>query len=187
MKKLVFVLVLLLFMSTNNFASCQEASIIAYRHALETLYNNQVLPDDTKLDYDAKFFKMEDNSFSVSDVNGDGEKELIFIWNSPIVAEQLGFVFAYGNEKKDVREILRVYPAMTFYDNKYVKVLLSHNQGNNPKGYWPYDLYQYDNCMKEYVFIKEVADGNKNPIKNIGTELKIKYLKLTKENIAKVK
>ena len=83
------------------------------------------------------------NSFAVSDVDGDGQEELVLLQSCEIYAGYRGYVLAYDLASGAVKIALSGFPDMTFYDTGAVTVGTSHNQGLGGR-FWPYTLYTYD-------------------------------------------
>ena len=114
----------------------------AYRAALEDLLNQRVFPDGTVCDY-TPGDDLSQNMFSLYDADNDGREELIVQFTTASMAGQVQYIFDYDESSKRLREELREFPLLTFYDNGVIKADWSHNQGL-AGDFWPYSLYQYD-------------------------------------------
>lgn len=128
----------------------------AYAAALKTLLDTNVLPDGT--DFSDGYIgsiqdreRMAENKFTVYDVDGDGREELVLLYAAaPAMAGMAGFVYDYDAQKQALRSQLTEFPALTFYENGAVKADWSHNQGKAGDGFWPYNLYLYDQETDSY-------------------------------------
>lgn len=123
-----------------------------YKEALQNMLENRVFPNGEQMytnEGDEKTV-WGDNGFAITDVDGDGIDELLINFgNAPTVGE-IFYVFQYDAEKDTFKEELAEYPAVKFYDNGYVTVQASHNQGMAGK-FWPYAIYKYDAGSDSYV------------------------------------
>ena len=146
-----------------------------YKEALQNMIDNRVFPNGEQLytnDGDNETV-WGDNQFAITDIDGDGIDELLINFgNAPMAGEQF-FVFQYEPDSDTFREELTEFPAAEFYDNGYVTVQASHNQGMAGE-FWPYAIYQYDVAKDTYeqkyyidawdqVFYPKDYDGNPYP------------------------
>lgn len=120
----------------------------AFAALLRQIHEEWTLPDGTELDH-PDMEAVEDNLFALFDVDGDGEQELILLWQNAIVAGQVEIVYGYDETTGEVREKLRDFPGVIFYDNGTAEAFWSHNQGWG-NGFWPYTLYQYNAEAETY-------------------------------------
>ncbi len=79
------------------------------------------------------------NVYAVHDVNGDGEDELIVIWNSMPTSVYSRNTDVYNAKGK---VIFGALGELTYYSNGAISTPWSHNQGA-ACAMWPYDLYVY--------------------------------------------
>ncbi len=100
--------------------------------------------------------KMSDNRFAVCDIDGDGKRELIIQYVTAPTAGMMELIYDYDNETKSVREQLREYPLLTYYDNGMIEAGWSHNQGLSGDTLWPYTLWEYDAEADAYRVAAEV-------------------------------
>ena len=100
---------------------------------------------------------VNNNFFSICDVNGDGKDELITLLNNTAIAGQVERVYDAGGN-----ELLAEYPLITYYDNGYLTAGWSHNQGVAGDKLWTYDLYKYDARAGKYVRITTVDGWDKS-------------------------
>lgn len=131
--------------AAENYTAVMKNSYVS---ALEALLRENIYPDGTDIG-NAVTSTMSDNQFAVYDVDQDGKEELIVLFTSTYMAGMRGSVFAYDNETGTMTEELSEFPALTFYDNGYVKVDASHNQGL-AGGFWPYSLYRHRTDSDRY-------------------------------------
>ena len=131
----------------------------AYSDALETLIQNNILPDGTEAPELSGDMAL--NKFAICDVDDDGKEELILIYTNTYTAGQTGYVFAYDPETKQLHTELREFTCLTFYDNGVIKALWSHNQGRAGSDFWPYNLYQYAPETDSYALVGMVDAWDK--------------------------
>ena len=119
---------------------------------LPVTHEERIPPDGLKLcaPEEDPHEKAADNDFSVYDVDGDGDEELLLLWASDYTAGRIGIV--YGFREGEVYSELMGYPAMTFYENGIVTVDISHNQGRSGR-FWPQDIYRYASDSDTYQYI----------------------------------
>lgn len=156
----------------------------AYILTLENLYTNRIWPDGTEVDL---MGDMSENVFAVYDVDGDGEDELIIKYTSSSMAGMIEAVYGYDSETGVLYQELREFPALTFYDNGFIRADASHNQSDDPEA-WPYTMYQYKKDTNTY---EEVGSGvaNNGSIESYvgnGREVELPYMNLTEENIQSI-
>lgn len=131
----------------------------AYADVLERIYKEQILPDGTALDLYDSFGSIEDNTFAIADVDGDGIKELVVMWSTADMAGMAEFVYKYVPEKKEVVEEFVEFPGIEFYTDGLASVGWSHNQGHGEM--WPYTIYKYDSATMSYQCLGNVDSWNK--------------------------
>ena len=153
----------------------ESALLAEYQEAMQKMLDEKVFPngDPMYTNEDDDETVWGDNQFAVTDIDGDGELELLINFgNAPMVGEQF-FVFRYDPDSDTFEEELREFPAVTFYDNGYVTVQASHNQGLAGE-FWPYAIYRYNADQDAYeqiyyidawdkTYFAEDADGNAYP------------------------
>lgn len=118
-----------------------EARRAAFAEVLRTAHDHQVLPDGTQLD-GADIGSVEGNLFAVHDVDGDGREELVLLWQNAAMAGQTETVYGFDAAAGEVRQELRDFPGVIFYEGGAAEAPWSHNQGWANE-FWPYTLYQY--------------------------------------------
>ena len=91
------------------------------------------------------------NSFAVSDVDEDGQEELVLLQACEVHAGYRGYVLSYDPTSEAVGISLSGYPSLTFYDTGAVTVRSSHNQGLSGR-FWPYSIYTYDGTTDTYRY-----------------------------------
>lgn len=127
----------------------------AFSAALERVVWELVLPDGSDCSGDGYPPSMEENQFSVCDVDGDGEEELILLYTTTMTAGHRGYVCSWEEETGELDIQLMDYPLFTFYESGAVQGGWSHNQGKGGS-FWPYDLYRYDASLDAYVDVGSV-------------------------------
>lgn len=113
----------------------------AFAAVLRRVHEERRLPDGTEL-YGASMEDIEGNLFALFDVDGDGQEELLLLWQNAFTAGQMEIVYGYDEASGELREELREFPGVIFYDNGTAEAPWSHNQGK-AGAFWPYSLYRY--------------------------------------------
>ena len=126
---------------------------------LPELYRD-ITSDDGILMGDLTHF--EKNSFSICDIDSDGEAELLVKITTGSSAVNCQYIYKADRSGDVVSEGV-VSNSSTFYRNGYVKSPLSHNQGYGE--IWPYILVRYNKSEDEYVKINSLVswDESVNP------------------------
>ena len=124
------------------------AARAAYVKTLDDLLYRDTLPDGTECtpyseEYPGGFERMEDNTFAVADVDGDGREELVFLTLPNIYAGYRGWVLDYDQSAGSVRVQFDGFPSLTFYSNGALAEDDSHAQGVWADDVWPHSLYRY--------------------------------------------
>lgn len=157
----------------------------AYKAALENLYVNHVFPNGTTCNYrDAQ--DLAESQFTILDIDGDGEEELIIRYVSGPMAGMREVIYSFSGGDFLMEELLE-FPPLVYYDNGFIRADTSHNQGNDTDG-WPYVMYQY---MGESDSYKEVGsgvsgEGSIESYVGTGKEMNVPFLHLTEENIQSI-
>ena len=157
----------------------------AYKAALENLYVNHVFPDGTTCNYrDAQ--DLAESQFTILDIDGDGEEELIIRYTSGPMAGMREVIYSFSGGDVLMEEFSE-FPPLVYYDNGFIRADASHNQSDDTDG-WPYVMYQY---MGESDSYKEVGsgvsgDGSIESYVGTGKEMDVPLLHLTEENIQSI-
>lgn len=117
----------------------------AYRRTLKTIHDTLYLPNLTYVDRISLWEPgtIEDETFAVVDVDGDGEEELLVGISNTSMAGMCKVVYGYDREKDDVRLEAQTFFAATFYP-EMIRVEASHNHGHAGDVLWPYTVMSYD-------------------------------------------
>ena len=133
----------------------------AFISALEGICRNQVFPDGSEFQYDVAT-NGEGNQFAIYDIDFDGKEELIIQYTTTYTAGMVEVIYDYDSKTKLLKEELRSFPSLTYYNNGIVSADWSHNQGLAGLGdFWPYTLYQYKQESDTYIEIASVDAWNK--------------------------
>ncbi len=124
----------------------------AYAALLEDFLVYRIFPDGTP--YDS--FDDTPDQFALADVNGDGAEELLLSACNTYIGGMSLYVLAFDEESGKLRVELLEWPAVTFYENGFVKAEASHNQGRAGDALWPYTLYRYDTEAQVYASVAMV-------------------------------
>lgn len=138
-------------------ASQTDSIKTEYYSVVEQLYRTYTLPDGTNLGNDG-IYPLSNNKFAINDIDQDGKEELLIVWTTTCLANNVIIVYDFDSISGKVRAELREFPSCTFYDNGVVEVNLSHNHGLSCEvdDFWPYTFYQYDQNTDVYAMIAEV-------------------------------
>ena len=154
-------------------AEPNAAARAAYVKTLEDLLYRNTLPDGT--DYWPG--DMEDNTFALADVDGDGREELVFLTRPNVYAGYRGYVLDYDADADRVRIQFDGFPSLTFYTNGALAEDDSHAQGVWTDTFWPYTLYRYLPETDSYeltghlsAWEKETSDRNPDSLPLFPTE-----------------
>ena len=129
-----------------------DSSQEAYAAVLRNLLQNDISPEGGNAHMDPSGDRGMDpplNSFAVSDVDGDGQEELVLLQSCEIYAGYRGYVLAYDPVSGAVKIALSEFPDLTFYDTGAVAAGWSHNQTRGGR-FSPYTLYVYDPSTDTY-------------------------------------
>ena len=124
----------------------------AFRRALKTIHDELYLPGLPDMDRISiqEPGTIEDETFAVADVDGDGEEELLVGISNTTMAGMCKVVYGYDREKDDVREEAQTFFAATFYP-EMIRVEASHNHGHAGDVLWPYTVMSYDRKKDVYL------------------------------------
>ncbi len=102
------------------------AARAAYVRVLEDLLYRSTTPDGT----DQWSGNMEENTFAVADVDGDGREELILLTRPIVYAGYRGYVLDYDTDLGRMHTQFDGFPSLTFYTNGALAEDDSHAQGS---------------------------------------------------------
>lgn len=86
-------------------------------------------------------------------------EELIVSYSNACTAGMFERVYDYDPVLGELKDEFCAYPALTYYDNGFIKADWSHNQGYGEL--WPFTLYRYDEESDSYVEAGTVATWDK--------------------------
>ena len=117
----------------------------AFRRTLKTIHNELYLPGLTYMDKISLWEPgtIEDETFAVTDVDGDGEEELLVGISNTNIAGMCKVVYGYDQAKDDVRQEACTWFSAKFYPGM-IRVDASHNHGHAGDVIWPYTIMTYD-------------------------------------------
>lgn len=150
----------------------QLRRLAAYEKTLKTILDAGILPDGTQLEIADGFGKMEENTFAIADLNGDGEENLLFCFTTGPMAAMCAFVYGYDADTGELYELTSIFPAFTFYTGGLLKAEWSHNQGLAGDKLWPHAMMGYNPATRRYEVFAQVdawdreraeVDYNGNP------------------------
>lgn len=133
-----------------------------YADALVQFIYAGTWPDGSMVEeFDTEFGSIEENQFSIWDVDGDGEEELIISYSTASMAGMQENIYGYDSETDTVYQELVEFPSITYYENGWLEAGASHNHSMG-MDFWPYSLYQYDATTKNYELVGTVDAWDKS-------------------------
>lgn len=140
----------------------RQEYVSAYRDALETFLQDQMLPDKTtQWSLVEGMGEMEENSFAISDVDSDGVPELVLHLVTAPMAGMLEGIYQYDPQTKELKEELLGFTSAEYYEGGLLKMWWSHNQGLAGDSFWPYTIFEYDTESGTYEFTANVDAWDK--------------------------
>ena len=130
-----------------------DSYINLYVHFLQEIHDNPqdyvTLIEDLN-NGEVDFTDIEENDFSICDINQDGIDDLIVSFSNTYTVGMYTGVWTFDKNTNSVVQYAKLGVSCDFYNNGTVKVNASHNQSFGQE-VWPYTLYHYDNNQHEYV------------------------------------
>ncbi len=143
-----------------------DAARSAFQRALRTVHDDlrwPELPESGNIEV-WESGTIEDEQFAVTDVDGDGEEELLVSVSNTYTAGMCEIIYGYDPQTDGVRIEAQNYVGVTHYPGM-LKVLASHNQGYAGEVLWPYAIAYYDEAEDSYkdafyvdAWCKELSD-----------------------------
>ncbi len=140
----------------------------AFQRTLQTIHDELYwpeLPDAQKIEL-WEPGTIEDEQFAVTDVDGDGEEELLVSVSNTYAAGMCEVIYGYDPQTDGVRVEARNYAGVTHYPGM-LKVDASHNHGYAGDILWPYAVMCYEETEDIYndvffvdAWCKAIADYN---------------------------
>lgn len=128
-----------------------DAARSAFQRALRTVHDDlrwPELPDSGNIEV-WESGTIEDEQFAVTDVDGDGEEELLVSVSNTYTAGMCEIIYGYDPQTDGVRIESHSYVGVTHYPGM-LKVEASHNQGYAGDVLWPYAIAYYDEAEDSY-------------------------------------
>lgn len=140
----------------------EETPIEAYQQALWRLLEEHISLDGYHFRDDE--WDVEDFAFAISDVDMDGEAELI--------AQMDRNTCVYGYERKQADLTLELVGGIRcrFYDNATAQLDSNHQTNGLAGRFWPYDATKYEEETGEYRSIGSVDAFDLEIMKEVGAE-----------------
>lgn len=101
---------------------------------------------------------VEDDLFTIADIDGDGKVELVFKRLAACVAGYWGLTYTYNMDTKNVEVKYNTGPYASYYATGYVRFDISHNQG--PSSIWPCTYGKFENG--QIVLLYDVSNWDKS-------------------------
>ena len=128
-----------------------DAARSAFQRALRTVHDDlrwPELPDSGNIEV-WEPGTIEDEQFAVTDVDGDGEEELLVSVSNTYMVGMCEIIYGYDPQTDGVRIESHSYVGVTHYPGM-LKVEASHNQGYAGDVLWPYAIAYYDEAEDSY-------------------------------------
>lgn len=123
----------------------------AFQRTLQTIHDELIwpeLPDADEISI-SQPGTIEGEQFAVTDVDGDGEEELLVSIFNTYVAGMQEVIYGYDPQTDGVRVEARNYVGITHYPG-LLKMDASHNQGYAGEVLWPYTVMVYEEGSDSY-------------------------------------
>lgn len=130
----------------------------AYAEILSDAYYGHVLPDGSPLET-SQAGGQDSGQFSIMDLNGDGEEELVLYCDTGSAHGAVTYVWNYNMDTAELAEYFGGFSPVTFYNNGLAAEDDAYNILN--LNFSPYILYQYDQGSNSFVQMYEVTSWNK--------------------------
>lgn len=136
----------------------------AYAKVLTDLLENHVFPDGRRDGFAGDFHAMQENKFTLADVDKDGNEELVIRYISAELQDHRGLVLGYDEKTDQVKIQLDEYPDMTFFENGSVLAHWASGTGRDG-AFLPFSLYVYrpDQDAYSYEGAVDAWDRNVDP------------------------
>lgn len=143
-----------------------DAARSAFQRALRTVHDDLRWPEMSEMGEIMLWEPgtIEDEQFAVTDVDGDGEEELLVSIFNTAVAGMCETIYGYDPQTDGVRVEACNYVGVTHYPGM-LKVDAAHNQGYAGYVVWPYTIAYYDESEDVYkdafyvdAWCKELSD-----------------------------
>ncbi|SFG53942.1 hypothetical protein SAMN04487761_12519 [Lachnospiraceae bacterium C7] len=131
----------------------------AYKDLLVELHDKQTL-EGKKVEFDPATSDIEYNEFAITDINGDGKKDLILVYNTASEIGVFGKVYGYDEKTNSLKSKVVCGPNMHFYENGALRDELPKSENASEKVIWPFGLWKYDKTKDEYEKIAYVSARN---------------------------
>lgn len=121
----------------------------AFQKALRTIHDELYLPE---LWQEIDLWEpgtIEDESFAILDVDGDGKDELLVSISNTYVAGMTEVIYGYDEQTGGVLVEAQNHLAVTHYPG-LLQVMASHNHGYAGDVMWPYQVSIYDEAEDVY-------------------------------------
>ena len=128
-----------------------DAARSAFQRALRTVHDDlrwPELPDSGNIEV-WEPGTIEDEQFAVTDVDGDGEEELLVSVSNTYTVGMCEIIYGYDPQTDGVRIESYSYVGVTHYPGM-LKVEASHSQGYAGDVLWPYAIAYYDEAEDSY-------------------------------------
>ncbi len=133
-------------------SAAADARHEAYMKAARAFVKEHKFPNgDAILEEDLGMEEFSGNKLAICDVNGDGQPELLIMFEATHMAAKMGYVCGFDEKAKKLTVLLDCPPFCEFYDNGCVKIDVSHNQGLAGR-FWPYSVSKYNKKTGEYEY-----------------------------------
>jgi len=124
----------------------EDDTVLAYYDAVRTLAETGSWPGGSSVGEDLPTANI---SFSIADVDADGNNELILKCVTESSSSSLEAIYELKDGELEYE--MSEFPGLEFYASGNVKANWAHNQGLNPD-IWPYNIYIYNKSSNTYKY-----------------------------------
>lgn len=139
---------------------CSTDAMDTYQKYLENLL---VDLENKKEEYTDSGVEFE---FSIVDVTGDGEWELLILSKIDGMEKNLSVLRYERNDRQSTGQLItliELWPVrVKFYKNGFVMEEWSHNQSRVNGSIWPFNLYQYNADQRSYEYLVSAMSWKKD-------------------------
>lgn len=129
--------------------------LAAYQFAMQQFSFEHTYPDGSPIGFDPANGYIEENSFAIYDVNGDGSDELLITYVTAPMAGMLESVYGYDPDTGTLVPMLQEFPSIGYYTGGRLLAYASHNYGLSVD-FWPFCLMTYNPEEGAYTFTASV-------------------------------
>ena len=121
------------------------------------LPNGEYCYSNNGLDFKTQKQQAYDNYIAIYDINGDTLNELFIRIGGTNNSDSADYIFSY-NSSGYFELLFDYYIGLEYYSNGVIYANVPHSQFTYDDGFWPYELYSYDQSQKKIVKIASIEE-----------------------------